>query len=260
MKNLFLDEVKNRADYKQYKQTICDKDIITRFSAINFIISLSETFDLRQETIYLAINLYDRCFQKFKSLSYDCFNTKLFVLSCIFIASKYEEIYPPLLDDYSDYISFLRSEIFKLENFILDTVNFELHICSPYLFLSKFFYSNSKKENMDILYLAQLILDLSTFSLDFCAYKPSFQAAICIYLSRLFLYKNKTGYKLWTVENEFDTGYSEAEIKKNMKLSLKIIREFYNGNIVKDYMKTCVFKKYCGKKYLDVAKRFRDLI
>ena len=45
-----------------------------------------------------------------------------------------------------------------------------------------------------------------------------------------------------------------------MKLSLKIIREFYNGNIVKDYMKTSIFKKYCGKKYLDVAKRFRDLI
>ena len=45
-----------------------------------------------------------------------------------------------------------------------------------------------------------------------------------------------------------------------MKLSLKIIGEFYNGNIVKDYMKTSVFKKYCGKKYLDVAKRFRDLI
>lgn len=258
MKNLLLNEIKNRPKYKELIQIFSEKDISTRFTFINFIISLSETFNFKQETIYLTINLYDRCFPKLKNYGKPV-NIKIFTLTCIFIASKYEEIYPPLLEEYSDLMTFSREEIFKLENFILDTINFELHICSPYLFLTKFFHSNSKIENTEILYLAQFILDLSTQSLVFCSYKPSFQAVICLYLSRYVYYKNKIGVKLWTRDNEFMTGYSEKEIKKNIKLSCIKIKEFYSGNLSKDFIKSAIYKKYSSDKYLAVAKRFRNL-
>ena len=258
MNNLFLHEVNNRPNYKQYKQMLNDKDILARYNSINFIISISETFELRQETIYLTINIFDRCYTKFKSL-HNSINIKLFVLSCIFIATKYEEIYPPLIEDYHELFFFPKSDLFKLENFILDEINFELHICSPYLFLTKFFYSNTKIESKEILYLAQLILDLSTISLEFCSFKPSFQAVICLYLARYFLYKNKVGYKIWTIENEFNTGYSEVEIKKNIKISLKMIQQFYKGGLVKDITKNAIFRKYCDNKYSCVAKKIREL-
>ena len=258
MKNLCLDEIKNRPKYRELIQIFSEKDISTRFTLINFIISISETFNFKQETIYLTINLYDRCFPKLKNYGKPV-NIKIFTLTCIFIASKYEEIYPPLLEEYSDLMTFSREEIFKLENFILDTINFELHICSPYLFLTKFFHSNSKIENTEILYLAQFILDLSTQSLVFCSYKPSFQAVICLYLSRYVYYKNKIGVKLWTRDNEFMTGYSEKEIKKNIKLSCIKIKEFYSGHLSKDFTKSAIYKKYSSDKYLAVAKRFRNL-
>lgn len=258
MKNLLLNEIKNRPKYKELIQIFSEKDISTRFTFINFIISISETFNFKQETIYLTINLYDRCFPKLKNYGKPV-NIKIFTLTCIFIASKYEEIYPPLLEEYSDLMTFSREEIFKLENFILDTINFELHICSPYLFLTKFFHSNSKIENTEILYLAQFILDLSTQSLVFCSYKPSFQAVICLYLSRYVYYKNKIGVKLWTRDNEFMTGYSEKEIKKNIKLSCIKIKEFYSGHLSKDFTKSAIYKKYSSDKYLAVAKRFRNL-
>lgn len=258
MKNLLLDEIKNRPKYRELIQIFSEKDISTRFTIINFIISISETFNFKQETIYLTINLYDRCFPKLKNYGKPV-NIKIFTLTCIFIASKYEEIYPPLLEEYSDLMTFSREEIFKLENFILDTINFELHICSPYLFLTKFFHSNSKIENTEILYLAQFILDLSTQSLVFCSYKPSFQAVICLYLSRYVYYKNKISVKLWTRDNEFMTGYSEKEIKKNIKLSCIKIKEFYSGHLSKDFTKSAIYKKYSSDKYLAVAKRFRNL-
>ena len=258
MKNLLLDEIKNRPKYRELIQIFSEKDISTRFTLINFIISISETFNFKQETIYLTINLYDRCFPKLKNYGKPV-NIKIFTLTCIFIASKYEEIYPPLLEEYSDLMTFSREEIFKLENFILDTINFELHICSPYLFLTKFFHSNSKIENTEILYLAQFILDLSTQSLVFCSYKPSFQAVICLYLSRYVYYKNKISVKLWTRDNEFMTGYSEKEIKKNTKLSCIKIKEFYSGHLSKDFTKSAIYKKYSSDKYLAVAKRFRNL-
>ena len=258
MKNLCLDEIKNRPKYRELIQIFSEKDISTRFTLINFIISISETFNFKQETIYLTINLYDRCFPKLKNYGKPV-NIKIFTLTCIFIASKYEEIYPPLLEEYSDLMTFSREEIFKFENFILDTINFELHICSPYLFLTKFFHSNSKIENTEILYLAQFILDLSTLSLGFCSYKASFQAVICLYLSRYVYYKNKIVVKLWKKKNEFIKEYSEKEIKKNIKLSCIKIKEFYNGYLAKDFTKSAIYKKYSSDRYLGVAKRFRNL-
>ena len=145
-----------------------------------------------------------------------------------------------------------------MENFILDIINFDLHICSPYLFLTKFFYSFAKKEYNQILYLAQLVLDILTLDLEFCAFKPSYQAVICLYISKLFTYKDINGIKLWTDDNEFITGYSEKEIKSNMKLCITIIKKFNNGSFFKDINKTAIIKKYSDYKYLRVAKIFKD--
>ena len=257
MKNMFSIENNNRANYKYLKQIFKESDITTRFFCINLIISISETFDLRQETIYLTINIFDRCFMEYKT-NYKNFNIKLFIISCLFVAAKYEEIYPPLIEDYYEFFYFSKSDLFKLENFILDTINFELHTCSTYLFLRKFFYSNAKKEYIQIIYLAQLFLDILTLDLEFCSFKPSYQAVICLYLSKLFIYKNKEGFKIWSDENEFITGYSEKEIKSNMKLCITIIRNFNNGRFARDINKTAIIKKYCNYKYLGVARIFKD--
>ena len=257
MKNMFSIENTNRANYKILKQIFKGNDFTSRFFSINLIISISENFDLKQETIYLAINIFDRCFLKYKA-KYNFFNIKLFIISCIFVAAKYEEIYPPLIEDYYEFFNFSNSDLFKLENFILDIINFDLHICSPYLFLTKFFYSFAKKEYNQILYLAQLVLDILTLDLEFCAFKPSYQAVICLYISKLFTYKDINGIKLWTDDNEFITGYSEKEIKSNMKLCITIIKKFNNGSFFKDINKTAIIKKYSDYKYLRVAKIFKD--
>ena len=257
MKNMFSIENNNRANYKYLKKMFGGSDYTSRFFSINLIISISENFDLRQETIYLTINIFDRCFMKYKT-NYNYFNIKLFIISCIFVAAKYEEIYPPLIEDYFEFVNFSKSDLFKLENLILDTINFDLHICSPYLFLTKFFYSNTKKECNQIIYLAQLILDILTLDLEFCDFKPSYQAVICLYLSKLFTYKDRNGIKLWTDDNEFISGYSEKEIKSNMKLCITIIKKFINGSFFKDINKTAIIRKYSDYKYLYVARIFKD--
>ena len=257
MKNMFSIENNNRANYKHLKQIFKGNDFSSRFFSINLIISISESFDLRQETIYLTINIFDRCFMNYKA-KYNYYNIKLFIISCIFVAAKYEEIYPPLIEDYYQFFNFSNSDLFKLENFILDIINFDLHICSPYLFLTKFFYSNNKKECNKIIYLAQLLLDILTLDLEFCVFKPSYQAVVCLYISKLFTYKDIKGIKLWTDDNEFITGYSEKEIKSNMKLCITIIRKFNNGCFIKDINKTAIIKKYSDCKYLSVAKVFKD--
>ena len=257
MKNMFSIENDNRANYKYLSQKFRESDITSRFFSINLIISISESFDLRQETIYLTINIFDRCYMKYKT-NYKNYNIKLFIISCIFVAAKYEEIYPPLIEDYYEFLFFSKSDLFIFENFILDTINFDLHICSPYLFLTKFFYSSDKKENIQILYLAQLLLDILALDLEFCSFKPSFQAVVCLYISKTFIYKNKGLCKVWTDENEFITNYSEKVIKSNMKFCIAIIRKFNNGGFVKDINKTALLQKYSDYKYQGIARIFKE--
>ena len=267
MKNLFVQENINKADYTIFLHFLKEeKEIIKRYSCINLANSLCETFELRQETFYLSINLFDRYIQKIKMEGkLRSINSKSIMLTCVFISSKYEEIYPPLIDDYLQFFTNIsKNEIFKLENDILSKLNFELHISSSYLFLTKFFESMKKNESSLVLYGAQFILDLCLISPEFCKFRNSFQAAACLYLSKKFLssideankiYKNK----IWTAVNEFKTGYSETEIKKDLKLVLKIIKEFFMGNILKDFDKTSFFKKYSEQNYLNIAHIMKDL-
>ena len=118
-----------------------------------------------------------------------------------------------------------------------------------------------KHEPPIILYAAQFIMDICTMSLEFCIYKPSFQAAISLYLSKIFINNNLIyKVKLWTNEDKYVTGYSEEEIKRNLKIALNIIKQFFSGNIIKDITKTALFKKYKNIKYLEVANILKDLI
>ena len=67
MKNLFVQENINKADYTIFLHFLKEeKEIIKRYSCINLANSLCETFELRQETFYLSINLFDRYIQKIK--------------------------------------------------------------------------------------------------------------------------------------------------------------------------------------------------
>ena len=256
MKNLFLDEIKNRADYKVLSEIISEKENNFRISCINSFIFICEKFRLRQETFYLAINLFDRYLQYLKtSKILDINNIKLIILSCIFIASKYEEIYPPYLEDYSKYFFFREEEIFKIEYNILNVTNFELHICSPYLFLTKFFNTMEKYETKLILYGGQFILDICLLSIDFCRYKPSLQASISLYLAKFFLIKKEYKIQIWSAENEYITGYSENEIKNYLKIPLKQIKAFFSNNaILKGITNNPLYLKYNSNKYLNVAK------
>ena len=259
MKNLFTEETKNRPDYNILKNILSEKDIVSRFSCLELANYLNFTFNFRQETLYLTYNLFDRFLLHLKqSNKLNIVNIKVVMLACIFVSAKYEEIYPPFLEEYKEFIIFSENDIFKLEYDILEYTGFNLHIYSPYLFLSKF-YLLENNENLKILYGAQFILELCMISLIFCSYKPSFQATLSLYLSKKFLNDIVNQNNLWTSDNVFNTGYSESEIKSNLKNPLKIIKQYFSGNIVKDINKTALFRKFSSTKYCEVWKIFKDL-
>jgi G2/mitotic-specific cyclin 1/2 len=108
MKNLFLEENNNRADYQKIINIIKEENNpIERNICINLAITLCEYFKLRQETFYLSINIFDRYILKiYESKAFNNNKIKIIMLTCVFIASKYEEIYPPSFEDYLEIFDF----------------------------------------------------------------------------------------------------------------------------------------------------------
>jgi hypothetical protein len=128
-----------------------------------------------------------------------------------------------------------------------------------FIFISdKIFFYLENNEQSKIFHGAQFILDACQFSPNFCLLKPSFQAAICLYLSKkIFSYNTIYKGNIWTNENGLYTRVSENEIKKILKLSIKIIKDLFSDQ---DYQKTTIFKKYSNSKYSNISKIFEDLI
>jgi len=81
-------------------------------------------------------------------------------LAAMLIATKYEEIYPPLLKDYvfiSDQM-YSAEEILEMEKSILFQLDFDIQLTSAYRFLERF----SKHQRLDSVtfFLAQYMLEL----------------------------------------------------------------------------------------------------
>ena len=70
---------------------------------IDWLVDVHQSFKLKEETLQLAILYLDE-FQRIRTVSKDSY--QLLGITCLWIASKYEEIYPPFLKKYVEVTAF----------------------------------------------------------------------------------------------------------------------------------------------------------
>jgi len=103
------------------------------------------------------------------------------------IATKYEEIYPPLLQDFVHISDGLYSaeQILDMEKAILFDLDFDIQLTSPYRFLERF----SKVAKLDSITfsLSHYMLELGLFDSKMNQYSPSLQAVAAIYTAKKYL-------------------------------------------------------------------------
>jgi cyclin A len=103
---------------------------------VDWLVEVGEEYRLSSETLYLAINYVDR----YLSLArIEKSQLQLVGVAAMLIASKYEEIYPPQVDEFV-YISdntYTREQIFQMEAQILVAIDFQLTIASAKVFLRR---------------------------------------------------------------------------------------------------------------------------
>ena len=101
---------------------------------VDWIIEVHLRFHLMPETLFLTINIIDRYLEKTQIRRT---KLQLVAVAALLIASKYEEIYVPELNDFvfiSD-SAFTKEEILQMERQILVKLEFNLTMFSSYRFL-----------------------------------------------------------------------------------------------------------------------------
>jgi hypothetical protein len=132
-----LTEIKNlcKSNYFQCLQ----KDINEKMRAIliDWLVDVHSKFKMNHQTLFLAVNLIDRYLEQ---IVVPRTQLQLVGISSLFIASKYEEIYPPDLKDFVKCCdnTYTAEQILEVESQIISILNFNLVFTSAYQFFELF--------------------------------------------------------------------------------------------------------------------------
>ena len=134
----------------------------------------------------MQINLLDRSLSMFAVQ-----RQKLQLLGCavMLLASKYEEIYAPPVDDFV-YISdstYTKEEVLGMERQVLHHLQFRLTVSTQWTFLLRFLKVAVSGEQEK--FLARYLLELALLSYGMIKYQPSEIAAAALNLGRQTLRK-----------------------------------------------------------------------
>ncbi|KAL2230959.1 G2/mitotic-specific cyclin-1-like [Sesamum indicum] len=195
-------------DYMDSQPEINEK---MRAILIDWLIQVHHKFELNPETLYLTVNVVDR-YLAAKTTSRR--ELQLVGLGAMLIASKYEEIWAPEVNELvsiSDR-TYTNEQVLAMEKRILAALEWYLTVPTPYIFLARFIkasQTDSDVENM-VYFLAELGM-MNYATLIYC---PSMIAASAVYAARCTLNKAP----IWNETLKLHTGFSEPQLMDCAKL------------------------------------------
>ncbi|KAJ4367389.1 G2/mitotic-specific cyclin [Neocucurbitaria cava] len=204
---------------------------------VDWLLEVHTRFRLLPETLFLAVNIIDR-FLSAKIVQLD--RLQLVGVTAMFIASKYEEVLSPHVQNFRHVADdgFTEEEILSAERFVLAALNYDLSYPNPMNFLRRI----SKADNYDIQTrtLGKYLLEIGCLDHRFLAHPPSQVAAAAMYLARLVLERGP-----WDATLSHYAGYTEEEIQPVLQLMI----DYLSGPVVHE----AFFKKYASKKFLKAS-------
>ena len=155
-----------------------------RQTLVDWLLQVHLRYHMLPETLWIAVNIVDRFLTK-RVVS--LVKLQLVGVTAMFIASKYEEVLSPHVQNFRHVADdgFTEEEILSAERFVLAALNYDLSYPNPMNFLRRI----SKADNYDIQTrtLGKYLLEISCLDHRFIAHPPSQVAAAAMYLARLVL-------------------------------------------------------------------------
>ncbi|KAJ7530908.1 hypothetical protein O6H91_14G024400 [Diphasiastrum complanatum] len=225
------------SSYMSNQADINDK---MRAILIDWLIEVHLKFKLMPETLFLTINLIDRY------LSCENVSRKylqLVGLTAMLVAAKYEEIWPPEVQDFV-FISdnaYTRDQVLAMEKKMLNTLCFNLTVPTPYMFIVRFLKAAVSDHQMDM--MAFFLLELSLVEYKMIKFPPSLLAAAAVYTAQCTLQRKP----LWTRNLQHHSCYDEEQLRECAGMMVEFHRSVGDSNL------TVVHKKYSDSIFDSVA-------
>ncbi|XP_012320938.2 cyclin-A1 [Aotus nancymaae] len=211
-----------------------------RMILVDWLVEVGEEYKLRAETLYLAVNFLDRFLS---SMSVLRGKLQLVGTAAILLASKYEEIYPPEVDEFV-YITddtYTKQQLLRMERLLLKVLAFDLTVPTTNQFLLQYLRRQGvciRTEN-----LAKYVAELSLLEADpFLKYLPSLIAAAAFCLANYTVNKH-----FWPETLAAFTGYSLSEIVPCLSELHKVFLS------IPHRPQQAIREKYKASKYLHVS-------
>mmetsp|Transcript_19021 Transcript_19021/g.28329 ORF Transcript_19021/g.28329 Transcript_19021/m.28329 type:complete len:414 (-) Transcript_19021:41-1282(-) len=240
-------EIKHKVD-KGYMLRQLDIHDGMRKILVNWMIEVSIEFQLMSETLFLSVAILDQYLQK-KQVSRA--NLQLVGMACMFIASKYEEIWHPPIEDFV-YIcasTYSREQILKTEIDILQSLNFDLSQVTPLQFVRRF--SKAAHSDPRLHTCCKFFAEISLASFTMLAFPPSQIAASAVYLSRKLAGKKP----VWNDTLQHYSKYSERDLLPSVKALIYLLR---NESKLGREEQSPVVEKYAHNDFYRVSTTILD--
>lgn len=151
-----------------------------RCRLIGWLVEVVTQFNLKNETLFMCVNLLDRYLSVEQILKSQF---QLLGISSLFIASKYEEIYPPHISKFVAVSAGSgKHDLLEMESRIILLLNFELISCTSLRLLDMWCLQATEAPPQNRA-LAEFLLELALLEYDMCMHRPSSLAVASLCLS-----------------------------------------------------------------------------
>ena len=246
--NLLSEEDRGTIPNPDYQKIISQKEINEHMRSIliDWLIDVHYKFGFIDETLYMTVLIIDR-YISYKPIQKAKF--QLLGITALLLSCKHEEIVLPKIEDFI-YITdnaYKKTDVFDMENDILDVLNFSLLFPSPikfYEYLALKFNFDKKK-----FLTGKYLMESFMVDLKYVKYRASVIAAACVYIVMKYYkmenYKDVYNKKYYNL-NENDINNKNFRTEVNVKDCAKDICIFVD-NINKSNFFSCK-NKYASDK------------
>jgi len=211
---------------------------------VDWLVEVHLKFKLMPETLHLSVNIIDRYLS---ARGVRRRELQLLGVAAMFLACKYEEIYPPEVRDFVQICdrAYSRQQILLMERRAVELIEFKITVPTTFHFLVRFAKA-AGQEGREFLMLCSYLAELALVDYRMLEYPYSKVAAACVHIS---LAVNRAE-DLWPEACRRHSGYTRGQLLPVARLLRDLMERAKNPrNDV-----PAVYRKYREVRYYEVAR------
>ncbi|KAF8103052.1 hypothetical protein N665_0188s0013 [Sinapis alba] len=214
--NMRVAELKRRPLSGFMERTQRDVTKTMRGILVDWLVEVSEEYTLVPDTLYLTVYLIDW----FLNGNYmERQRLQLLGITCMLIASKYEEIYAPRIEEFCFITdnTYTRDQVLEMESQVLKHFSFQIYTPTSKTFLRRFLRAAQATHVMpsvEMEFLANYLTELTLIEYEFLKFLPSVIAASAVFLAKWTM--NQSSHP-WNPTLEHYTTYKASDLKASVQ-------------------------------------------